>query len=157
MINNNEQRILLARTLSKMGHASQTDKCGRPYFDHVERVAITGENASETIVGYLHDLVEDGHTSHGELNGLEVFSNEELEAVRLMDKCYPSKESYDESIYYSRIKHNDIARKVKLNDLKDNMNIKRFSDAGLEMTEKDFKRLEKYQKQFEFLLKKGDE
>ena len=50
--------------------------------------------------------------------------------------------------YVKNIKSNSIARKVKLMDLEDNMNLNRLKC----FTEKDFKRVEKYKKARGYLL-----
>lgn len=60
-----------ARALAWMAHHDQQDKAGRPYFEHVERVAnrvieMTGLDDAMT-VAYLHDVVEDTFLT---LNGL---------------------------------------------------------------------------------------
>lgn len=153
MQTNNETRVLLARTLARMGHANQVDKVGAPYFEHVERVANLGQTDSERIVGYLHDIVEDGHMTHEELEQLQIFSDEELEAIRTLNKksIIADKDARD-AIYYSQIKYNNLARRVKLNDLRDNMNVERFLKAGLELSKKDIERLNKYKLRHDFLL-----
>ena len=51
--------------------------------------------------------------------------------------------------YIDKIKANPLARKVKLSDLEDNMNLSRLK----EITDKDRERLAKYEKAREILLK----
>ena len=49
-----------AKALAELCHAGQTDKAGRPYIEHLERVAESvGRHAEEAAVAYLHDVVED--------------------------------------------------------------------------------------------------
>ena len=50
--------------------------------------------------------------------------------------------------YIKRISKNPLARKVKMNDLESNMDISRIPNP----TEKDFERLERYKKEYNFLL-----
>lgn len=50
-----------ALRLATIIHGDQLDKCGRPYLQHVGRVAAGGKNWLEHIAGILHDVVEDSH------------------------------------------------------------------------------------------------
>jgi len=67
--------------------------------------------------------------------------------VALNHHRYPSREEYIENI-----KKNKLALKVKLNDLKSNMDLSRISSP----TEKDLKRRERYGKEYETLLEALD-
>lgn len=51
--------------------------------------------------------------------------------------------------YISRISRNHLALKVKLHDLRNNMDISRIPEP----TEKDYARLERYQKEYKTLIK----
>ncbi len=62
-----------------------------------------------------------------------------MEAVKCL--THGEGESYED--YIERVQTNPVARRVKLADLEDNMNIMRI---GTDLKEKDFKRLEKYHK-----------
>ncbi len=49
-----------AKALAEICHAGHADKAGRPYTEHLERVAESvGRHAEEAAVAYLHDIVED--------------------------------------------------------------------------------------------------
>ena len=49
-----------AKALAEICHAGHADKAGRPYTEHLERVAESvGRRAEEAAVAYLHDIVED--------------------------------------------------------------------------------------------------
>lgn len=75
---------------------------------------------------------------------INFLDEEQLEALKTLthDKSVPY---FD---YIDKIKKNPLARKVKLSDLKDNMNLKRLK----EITEKDRERLAKYEKARKILL-----
>jgi hypothetical protein len=77
------------------------------------------------------------------------FDEEIVEAIdAITRRC---DESYNE--YIRRVGKNEIARKVKLEDLKHNMDIGRLD----EVSDEDEKRVYKYKKAYEKLLKMKDE
>lgn len=55
------------RVLAVRLHQGQTDKIGRPYTEHIfavaDGVALLGGSRVEKAAAYLHDAVEDGHTT----------------------------------------------------------------------------------------------
>ena len=125
-------------------HQGQFDKAGNDYIQHPLRVMAAGKTTDEKIVGVLHDVVEDTDWTFERL-AAEGFSNEILEALRCVTKLSEN-EPYDKFI--ARVKANPLAVAVKLNDLSDNMDIRRLD----ELTEKDFKRLQKYHRAYKQLL-----
>ena len=89
------------------------------------------------MIGLIHDVIED--SDKYKLSDFNFLDEEQVEALKTLthDKSVPY---FD---YIDKIKKNPLARKVKLSDLKDNMNLKRLK----EITEKDLlsmKRREKY-------------
>ena len=125
-------------------HRGQVDKAGNDYIQHPLRVMAAGKTTNEKIVGVLHDVVEDTDWTFEEL-AAEGFSSEVIEALRCVTKL-SEEEPYDEFI--ERVKANQLAVAVKLNDLADNMDIRRLG----ELTEKDFERLQKYHRAYKQLL-----
>ena len=125
-------------------HLGQVDKCGCDYIAHPLRVMVAGKTMEEKIVGVLHDVVED---SDWTLEALEAegFSAEVIEALRCVTRLSEN-EPYDSFI--SRIKGNPLAVAVKLNDLTDNMDIRRLPY----ISDKDVKRLKKYLKAYKQLI-----
>lgn len=123
-------------------HAGQKDKAGAPYLLHVIRVMMSVESMDEKIVALLHDVVEDSEMT---LAGLakEGFPKKILQAVELLTKT----ESKPYKDYVEEIKQNELARVVKLADLKDNMNISRLKA----LTENDKLRIKKYRAAFKIL------
>lgn len=117
-------------------HAEQKDKAGKPYILHLLRVMNSGQTETEKICGVLHDLVEDTGYTFEDLKK-EGFSNEVIEVLKCVTKVSDN-ENYEDFI--NRILTNPIAIKVKLNDLKDNMDITRLT----KIKSKDVKRLNKY-------------
>lgn len=124
-------------------HQGQKDKSGDSYILHPIRVMLQGENENEMICGILHDVVEDSDWTF-EMLEEEGFSKDIIEALKLVTKKSEN-ENYEDFI--SRVSTNPIAVKVKMNDLKDNMNILRLND----ITDADEKRLKKYLKAYKKL------
>ncbi len=124
-------------------HKEQTDKNGQPYILHVMRVGLRGRTENEKIVGILHDVVEDSDWTFDKL-AKEGFSETILSALECLTKKSED-EPYEEFI--ERVKKNPLAVSVKLNDLEDNMDIRRMEVVQ----EKDVKRLNKYLKAYKEL------
>lgn len=125
-------------------HKGQFDKSGKDYIGHPLRVMEMGKTEDEKIVGVLHDVVEDSPWTFQELEA-EGFSKQITDALRCLTKT-SEKENYDE--YIERIKKNPLAVSVKLNDLTDNMDIRRLPY----LSDKDVKRLKKYLKAYKKLI-----
>ncbi len=124
-------------------HRGQKDKAGNEYIGHPLRVMAMGKTTEEKIVGVLHDVVEDSTWTFEQL-AAEGFSDKIIEALRCVTKLSPD-EPYDKFI--ARIKHNPLAVAVKLNDLTDNMDIRRLPY----LSDKDVKRLKRYLKAYKQL------
>ncbi len=118
-------------------HRDQTDKSGIPYVFHPWHVAESMDDEVSTAVALLHDIVEDTDVTLDDLRRMG-FPEEVTEALALM--THDDGEDYFS--YVERLSQNAIARKVKLADLKHNSDPSRLSV----LTDRDKKRLEKYQK-----------
>ena len=125
-------------------HRGQFDKAGNDYIDHPLRVMAAGKTTEEKIVGVLHDVVEDTDWTFEQL-AAEGFSSEVIEALQCVTKLSDT-EPYDKFI--ARVKTNKLAIAVKLNDLTDNMDIRRLPY----LSDKDVKRLKKYLKAYKQLM-----
>lgn len=124
-------------------HKGQLDKAGRDYIGHPLRVMEMGKTEDEKIVGVLHDVIEDTGWTF-EMLEAEGFSREVIEALRCVTKLSEN-ENYDDFI--ERVKKNPLAVAVKINDLTDNMDIRRLPY----LSDKDVKRLKKYLKAYKKL------
>ena len=151
------ERLMAALELCRKLHAGQTDKCGQPYWIHSFTVAMrsfTGYSndrpISYAIVGLLHDIPEDTGMAVGSLVGLIELTDEEMAALKLL--THQDGMSYNEYIDSIIESGNEIAINVKLDDLLHNMNLERFTEAGITITDQDTKRNEKYKKAFDKLL-----
>ena len=131
--------------IAREAHRGQRDKAGNDYIDHPMRVMEMGRTVEEKIVGVLHDVVEDAAEWSFERLEAEGFGVEVIEALRCVTKR-SEEEPYDKFI--ARVKTNRLAVAVKLNDLTDNMDIRRLPY----ISDKDVKRLKKYLKAYKQLL-----
>ena len=119
-------------------HAGQTDKGGAPYILHPLRVMINcWEDCETKICAVLHDVVEDTAVTLDDLRK-EGFSAEIIDALDCLSRR--TGESYD--AFISRVSMNEMACRVKLADLSDNMDLTRIPNP----TKKDEERVEKYNK-----------
>ena len=125
-----------AKAIATSVHEGQVDKAGKPYIEHPMRVMNMGKTVEEKIAGVLHEVVEDSDWTF-EMLEKEGIPKDVMDALRCVTKLSED-EDYDHFI--ERVKTNPLAVKVKLNDLKDNMDITRLG----EVTEKDLARLNKY-------------
>jgi (p)ppGpp synthase/HD superfamily hydrolase len=132
--------------LAVQAHAGQTDKAGAPYILHPLRVMLKLQAATEMITGVLHDVLEDTPWTEADLRR-EGFAEEILAALDCLTRR-PG-ESYDDFI--TRVAGNPLARKVKLADLEDNLNLERLAM----ITESDRARLSRYQQARKILAEAG--
>lgn len=124
-------------------HQGQLDKAGRDYIGHPLRVMEMGKTENEKIVGVLHDVIEDSDWTFEKLTE-EGFSDEVIAALKCVTKTSEN-ENYDDFI--DRVMKNPLAAAVKINDLTDNMDIRRLPY----LSDKDVKRLKKYLKAYKRL------
>jgi len=121
-------------------HKGQKDKAGKAYIFHPLKVSFGVKTKDAKIVALLHDVIEDSNYTIEDLNFLTEKQKYSLDLL-----THKKDESYFD--YIEKIKHNDIAKEVKLSDLKHNSNLKRLKN----ITEKDLERVEKYKKAIEIL------
>lgn len=125
-------------------HAGQKDKAGENYFTaHVSVVArgVNNDPVAEA-VAYLHDTVEDTTITMEDIRA--EFPKEVADAVDVL--THRKKMSYAEYIW--RVHQNQIATKVKLSDLRSNMDLTRLPYP---LTQKDLLREAKYLRAYKML------
>ncbi len=133
-----EKAILIA----VQAHRGQKDKNGKPYILHPISVMGKVKTETEKIVAILHDVVEDTNWTFADLRN-EGFPAEILEALECLTKR--DGEAYEDFIHRSA--QNPLARRVKLADLEDNMDVRRMR----EVTEEDHVRLARYRRAWTLL------
>ena len=124
-------------------HKEDFDKGGYPYVFHPFYLATKVEGENETCVALLHDVVED----HGDKYSFEYlkkegFNKEIIDALKLLTH----KKDVPYMDYIVEISKNNIAKKVKIEDLKHNMDSRRTSGEKA-------KKYDIYVKALEFLEK----
>lgn len=135
------EMVRKAKMLAFSLHQGQVDKAGKPYIEHVHRVAQRMRTEQGKILAWLHDTVEDTDFI---LKSAAVFGDDIVEALDAITrrKDEPWKE------YILRVKANPLAAEVKINDLLDNSNLGRLESITLE----DVARQKKYNKALQILL-----
>ena len=123
-------------------HSNQVDKGGNPYIHHPVRVEMMCDSSQERLVALLHDTIEDGDIT-AEYLLKQGFPHEIVDAVVSVTR----NKGEDYFNFIQRCKENQIGRRVKMADLKDNMDITRLN----ELTKKDIERLKKYHKAYKAL------
>jgi len=96
-------------------HKDQVDKAGLPNIDHPFYLATQMNTEEAIITALLHDAVEDSSYTFKDIERLG-FSPSIMTALRLLTHD----DSDDYITYIQRIKTNELARVVKLADLKHN-------------------------------------
>jgi (p)ppGpp synthase/HD superfamily hydrolase len=133
--------LKLALEFASFAHANQSDKAGKPYIEHVKRVSshLTDDNLK--VIAYLHDVIEDTNFTAEDIQ--EKFGHEISIDVQALTK----REGETYADFIKRIAVNPRARKVKMADLQDNLDLSRLPTVS----RLDFERAEKYKMALAFL------
>lgn len=109
---------MAAKSLAERAHSGQVDKAGRPYIEHLARVAarLEGDDVAQA-AGWLHDLVEDQPHHAAEL---DQFPARVGAVVRLLTRT-----EVGSGAYYAQIGQDPLALRVKLADIADNCDERR--------------------------------
>ena len=126
----------LALKLAAQAHAGQVDKAGAPYLGHAVRVGEAQADPIDRCIGFLHDVVEDCPGWTLARLALAGMPPAVVEAVDALTK----REGEDRDRYLARVMANPRALKVKIADMRDNMDLARIAAP----TETDRARLAKY-------------
>jgi len=126
-----------AIALATRAHLGQIDKACSPYILHPLRVMQHMDSEEARMVAVLHDVVEDTSVTLEELRAMN-FSQTVVAAVDSLTRR--AEESYE--AFIERVKLNPLARKVKLADLEDNMDLQRLQH----ITDGDKQRWHRYAK-----------
>lgn len=124
-------------------HKNQKDKSGIPYIYHPFYIATKMNNENEIVVALLHDVIEDTNTTINDLKNIG-FNNDILDAV----DCMTHYDGQDYHEYIKKLSKNPIALKVKIEDLKHNLDITRLTT----ITKEDEIRVKRYKSCLKYLL-----
>ena len=133
--------------IAARAHAGQLDKAGQPYVLHPLRLMLAVNTPMERMAAVLHDVVEDTSVTLEDLR-TEGFAWEILAAVHALTKT----DGESRLCAARRAAANPIARRVKLANVADNMDIGRIANP----TAKDYARVKEYEQVRELLLANGD-
>src|SRR5215207_4362339 len=122
--------------LALKAHRGQVDRGGQPYILHPLRIMTKLDTDTERIIAVLHDVVEDTDFTLDDLRKMG-YPDVIVDAVNALSRR--EGESYE--AFIQRIKPNPLAVRVKLQDLLDNMDLRRW--ALLQVC--DLERLQRYQ------------
>jgi len=116
-------------------HRHQVDKAGQPYVVHPLRVMLALDTEPERLAGVLHDIIEDTDVTLDDLR-VAGYPDEVLQAL----DCLTKREGETYEQFVERAGANPIARRVKLADLEDNLDLRRLSA----LSDRDVERLRRY-------------
>lgn len=141
-----------AKELAKQQFASRTDKAGVDYYEgHLSSVAALVDTEEEKIVAFLHDILED--TDYPESKLREQFGDRIVDAILMVThKGHLNEGGYLQYIRKLKDSGNELAIAVKIADLTNNSDCTRLGASSPdELSDKDRRRWEKYQKSLEIL------
>lgn len=116
--------ISKALKIAYSAHQGQIDKGGVPYVQHPIRVALNCMTDDEKIVALLHDVIEDTNVTVEELQQAG-FSTTIMNAIIALTRI----DGEDYMQFIKRLSLNALATSVKIQDLKDNMDVRRLMAA----------------------------
>ena len=106
------EMVQRAKELAYRAHAGQVDKAGRPYIEHVARVAAAcADDPEAEAVAWLHDVGEDHPRFYPQI--VDTMPAAVVIAADALDRNIAGD-------YYARIRTNPLALRVKLADIADN-------------------------------------
>jgi (p)ppGpp synthase/HD superfamily hydrolase len=126
-INASDTLLNRAMQIAVRAHEGANDRYGAPYILHPLGVMMNVPSVEEKIVAILHDTVEDAGITLDYLRS-EGFPENVVIAIDSISRR--EGESYDE--YMNRVMADDLASRVKIADLQDNMDLRRIPDLNEE-------------------------
>jgi len=120
-----------AIALAVEAHRGQRDKAGQTYILHPLRVMMRLETEAERMAAILHDVVEDTPYTLERLRELG-YPQEVLQAL----ECLTKREGEGYEAFIERVRPHPLARRVKLADLEDNMDVRRLVTVGAKEAER---------------------
>ena len=106
-----------AAKIAEQAHRGQQDKTGRPYIEHLRRVADAVETLDGKTVAYLHDVIEKGDGWTLERLRGAGFGQPVVAAVDALTRRMDE----GEEGFLCRAASNELALPVKIADLRDNL------------------------------------
>lgn len=144
VMENNQVLYDRAVAIAMDAHRGQKDKGGNSYIEHPLKVAEAMEEIELKIVAVLHDVLEDSTVTADNLRNLG-FPEHLVEAISVLTHKKGDADSYEE--YICKVKANPIACRVKIEDIRHNLDLSRIPSPE----QSDFVRCEKYKKALRYL------
>ncbi len=119
-------------------HENQKDKGGNSYIRHCLRVMEKMDHEDEMIVAVLHDVLEDTKAVEADLWELGC-TQYQIDCIKALTKT----EDQSPEDYLQEVMKYNLARKVKIADIEDNMTLWRMINRR-NLGEKDLQRINKY-------------
>lgn len=113
-----------AKALAHRAHAGQVDKAGRPYIEHVARVAsAVSDDPMAEAVAWLHDVLEDCRHLP------EWMECMEFRPITVpVNVMHVTRQNFmGDDLYYENIRRHPVALRVKLADIADNSSEERLA------------------------------
>ncbi|MCD5973949.1 GTP pyrophosphokinase [Pseudomonas quasicaspiana] len=123
-------------------HAGQLDKAGKPYILHPLRLMMRFDDLEGQLVSLLHDVVEDGDVTFDDLRESGI-----PEAVVTAIDCLTKRPGEPYEQFITRIHLNPLATRVKIADIRDNLDLTRLPV----LHDKDLERAAKYHRALRYL------
>lgn len=134
--------------IALIAHAGQKDKAGAPYILHPLRLMMAAPDSDAQVVALLHDVLEDSQLTEDDLCQAGIPAHI-CAAVATLTRQLD--ETYEEFI--ERIAEDELARTVKILDIKDNLNLQRLKSVK----KADLMRVNDYHRALQFLLQAEDQ
>ncbi|HST63233.1 MAG TPA: HD domain-containing protein [Longimicrobium sp.] len=128
--------------IAAQAHRGQRDRAGAPYILHPLRMMFAVQTDAERMAAVLHDVVEDTDWTLDALRE-RGFSEQVVTAVDHLTRR--EGESYE--AFVRRAAQHPVARRVKVADLEDNMDVRRIGTVSAD----DVERLTKYHRAWRLL------
>jgi (p)ppGpp synthase/HD superfamily hydrolase len=116
-------------------HRGQRDRGGAPYILHPLRMMVRVQTDAERMAAVLHDVVEDTAWTLDDLRA-RGFPDEVLRAVDALTR----REGETYEAFVERAAADSVARRVKIADLEDNLDLRRTGTVS----ERDAERVNRY-------------
>ena len=136
-------KYLMALIIMLKAHWKQKDKANRWYIYHPLKISFKMKTLDLKIIALLHDVVEDSDITLNILS--KYFNSEIINSINAITR--KQNESYMD--YIKRVKLDNNAKLVKIEDLKQNLNISKIKNP----TKYDIDRCKKYKKALIYLEK----
>lgn len=127
-------------------HRGQKDRAGAPYILHPLRMLFRVQTDAERMAAALHDVVEDTAWTLDDLRS-RGFSDDVVDAVDHLTRR--EEETYE--TFVERAASHPVARRVKIADLEDNMDVRRTGSVSPD----DAERLNRYLRAWQRLTADG--